>query len=403
MDSFPAGESRESVSWPPFPSFSVSGCAPIHGDSSQTRQGGGDGRAANFAMAIPDPLPSRNAVESVDAQPVGVRSPELVGAAAERGNWGEGVTVAVLDGRVGTHVTFQEGQVRLAPGWETGAAASELSALGHGTGVASLIAGFRPAPGPCRAPLCCSFPVIDAQGFGDTFTTASAIVQAVDSGARVINVSLGTFSDSSVLGNITMSRNVAVVAAAGSEECPPPPIRRATRSDRRRLGGRPFPAPSVFQHGQRHRHRRAGLRRAGRLAGQALASVSGTSASTPLVSGAVAAVLSENPGITAIDAAALLTAYANKGGLPGADEAYGAGVLNIRRVCTRNERGITDAAVASHVLQPAAGPGPPSSMLPSETGGTETLRGLQLESRAGNGYRGTFYVSHPDPRRGRES
>ena len=53
---------------------------------------------------------------------------------------------------------------------------------------------------------------------------------------------------------------------------------------------------------------------------------SGTSASAPIVSGSIAAMMSQNDGMTATQAWQILQTYSNDGGAPGADPDYGQGV-----------------------------------------------------------------------------
>ena len=101
---------------------------------------------------------------------------------------------------------------------------------------------------------------------------------------------------------------------------------------------------------------------------------SGTSASAPFVSGAIAATMSENPNLTATQAADLVLSLANDAGLPGSDPDFGFGILDVGRVMDNGTSGIFDAAVTGQVLVPATN----SSSLPQvlvtvQNQGTETL------------------------------
>src|SRR6476660_7772047 len=63
---------------------------------------------------------------------------------------------------------------------------------GHGTAVASLIAGNDPsAPGVAPAAELISIRVGDESGKADAFALAAGILAAVDSGAQIINISMG--------------------------------------------------------------------------------------------------------------------------------------------------------------------------------------------------------------------
>jgi hypothetical protein len=74
---------------------------------------------------------------------------------------------------------------------------------------------------------------------------------------------------------------------------------------------------------------------------------SGTSASAPVVSGAIAAVMSQRPGLSAREAWGILQARSDDAGAPGADADYGAGVLNLGWALDANPARV-DLAVASH-------------------------------------------------------
>lgn len=89
-------------------------------------------------------------------------------------------------------------------------------AFGHGTFVSSV--ALLVAPGARIMPM----RVLDSDGVGDAFVLAAAITDAVDAGADVINLSLGTADDdrSVVLAEAlkyAADHGVAVVAAAGNE------------------------------------------------------------------------------------------------------------------------------------------------------------------------------------------
>jgi subtilisin family serine protease len=83
--------------------------------------------------------------------------------------------------------------------------------------------------------------------------------------------------------------------------------------------------------------------------------VDGTSASAPIVAGAIAAVMSQNPGLTAQQASDLLARTANDAGSPGADAAFGHGIVNLATALNSNNLSYVDTAVSSHYFDPSAG------------------------------------------------
>ena len=143
---------------------------------------------------------------------------------------GAGVTVAVIDSGVDANPQFGN---RVAAGQTFAKAPSGPAGgdcVGHGTMVAGIIAA-APASGtqfagvaPQARILSIKITNSDKQGISSA-TIASAIRQAVQDGARVINVSIATQgSDPSLQAAVdyALSRNVVVVAAAGNDEQPDP-------------------------------------------------------------------------------------------------------------------------------------------------------------------------------------
>ena len=90
---------------------------------------------------------------------------------------------------------------------------------GHGTHVAGIV--DRVAPAAKIMPL----RVLNSKGYGDTFTIAKAVSYAQRNGARVINLSLGSSSHSKLLyetiGN-AINSGVVVAAAAGNSDTSTP-------------------------------------------------------------------------------------------------------------------------------------------------------------------------------------
>ena len=159
---------------------------------------------ANYAVRIPNyPIPDPDAplAGASGGAPFRNNALRFLGVdPGENANWGEGVTVAVIDSGVAEHPTFREGQVRHVgeikevPEAEPGA---NPIPDGHGTAVASIIAGSDSrTPGVAPAAGILSFQLLDDEGSGDSFTLAQMMTDAVDLGADLINLSLGSYGDS---------------------------------------------------------------------------------------------------------------------------------------------------------------------------------------------------------------
>lgn len=143
---------------------------------------------------------------------------EMLGVGVvDRARWGQGVKVAVLDTGVTDHPSLQNVKVTHVDLVKDGQAYN-----GHGTAMASLIAGQNGQEGGVApASEILDIRVADAEGQGNVGFVAQGILQAVDAGARVINISLGTPTDTSLLRSAVeyaQSRGVIVVAAAGNEQ-----------------------------------------------------------------------------------------------------------------------------------------------------------------------------------------
>ncbi|MEZ4836228.1 MAG: S8 family serine peptidase [Caldilineaceae bacterium] len=131
---------------------------------------------------------------------------------------GNGVTVAVLD----TGVSLDHPQLlnQLAPGIDLvdddddANEVNDGAAWGHGTHVAGVITHI--APNSTILPV----RVLDGDGRGEIFVLAYAIEWAVQHGADVVNLSLGSPYDSAVLRDAidsAVAQGVVIVAAAGNE------------------------------------------------------------------------------------------------------------------------------------------------------------------------------------------
>ncbi|MCL4860784.1 MAG: S8 family serine peptidase [Caldilineaceae bacterium] len=130
---------------------------------------------------------------------------------------GEGIIVAILD--TGIDLNHPSLAGRWIDGWDMVADDPEPqdegpgNGWGHGTHIAGIILPIAPQSKllPVR--------VLNSDGRGNVYTLAYAIEWAVERGAHVLNLSLGTNGNSSVLREVVeqaRSQGVIVVAAAGN-------------------------------------------------------------------------------------------------------------------------------------------------------------------------------------------
>lgn len=308
-------------------------------------------QSPNYRVVTPPSPPVAELVADGNVAFGGQVGPWL-GLPGERRQWGEGVKVAVLDTGIGPHPSLSHVSVERLD--LVGDGSGNKAWDPHGTAVASLVAGLGSVAGMAPGVRLLDIRVMAGDGVGDSFTLARGIQEAVDRGALVINTSLGSFGDSFLVRQAVAyaaQKGVAIVASVGNEGVDRTlhpaayegvtgvgavDARERTPEFSNRGPSVDLVAPGI------------GILAAGN--DRSVGYFSGTSASAPLVSGAIAALLSREPNLTPLEAAALLKRYADDTGLPGEDASSGAGILDPMRVLLRNEPGIRDVAVSVPAL-----------------------------------------------------
>ena len=174
---------------------------------------------ANWTARIPGlpQQPSKDTANAGGAQPFQSQGLDLIGAPANRNGWGAGVKVAVLDSGVVAHPSLQGTSITHIDLVNDG---QEFH--GHGTAMTSLITGSdAKVSGVAPAAEILDIRVADPQGGSNTSLLSSGIMRAVDAGAKVINISLGSTQGSPVLDQAVayaISRGAVIIAAAGNEQ-----------------------------------------------------------------------------------------------------------------------------------------------------------------------------------------
>ena len=285
---------------------------------------------------------------------------DWLGITGDNSTWGSGVRIAVLDTGVVSSSAFGSkiSWINLV------VLPADLSKQnGHGTAVASMIIGQNSlAPGVAPGAEIISIRIADDFGQSDSFLLAKGIVAAVDAGARLINISMGSLGDSALVRNAIEYARAAgslIVAAAGNNG-----IDRVS-----------YPAANdgviavgavdaLGNHldfsntGSEIVVSAPGYGVNAAWTGDQAARVSGTSFSAPIVLGVIAAVKSwpGNEKLSMQQAADVAFSYLNDGGEAGVDAALGAGMVDLGRVLNGKTPGIYDAALASQrILAPSAG------------------------------------------------
>jgi subtilisin family serine protease len=340
----------------------------------------------NFPVYAPAPA---FPVEDGSPRRFGDEALKWMGVPEDNTDWGKRQIVAILDTGVWTdHEAFTNAKIK-----QIDLLSPEQSVPGdydgHGTAVASLIVANSPTlKGIAPSTELLSLRVLDGEGKGDTFTVANGIVEAVKHGAKVISLSLGSHEDNYALRkavNYALANGAILVASAGNDSAARisfpaayPEVLGVTSID----AGSRLAEFSNIGDGVELAAPGVGLSSAW-IDGKEV-SFSGTSASAPLVAGAIAGILSNEPQLTPKDALALLVENANDGYAIGKDPRVGNGVINLERVLARNQPGIYDIAVGGYYFSPLVSPNSSKSFdIIIQNRGTEWLSGSTLALTVG--------------------
>lgn len=258
----------------------------------------------------------------------------------------------------------------------------------HGTACAGIIAGEGLTENSVRglAPAAYILPVkvMNENGKGESFAVVEGIVYAVDRGAKVINLSIGTKANSKILReaiDYARKHGAIVVASAGNdgwEEVLFP----ANYEDvicvgavDANLNHAPF---SNFGNSVDIAAPGVGVYTTAPEGGYM--SFSGTSSSAPFVSGALAALISENPHDSFEEIYQKLLDSADNLGEAGRDSRFGEGILNVERALRKKTDSVHDLALTSLFFDTFdLSPGLPVTVIfVVENQGDDTVRGSKL-------------------------
>ena len=263
--------------------------------------------------------------------------------AYEKGAVGEGIRVAVIDSGANMHPDL-EGCLGEGRNYIRNDATTE-DGIGHGTAVCGLIAGggengmVGPAPKATIIPLKC---------FDGNTTKVSAVCQAIwdavdEFHCDVINMSLGILDDSVTLReaiNHAVENGVIVVSAVGNNGSG---VKYYPAAYEEVIGVGNVDSTGAVYKNSNHNDSvfitapGTGVVSLGRLEGYT--TFTGCSFSTPLVTGAVADILSIKPDLSPKDVSELLSSTATDKGNTGWDEYYGWGILNLQGCVLALEQG----------------------------------------------------------------
>ena len=352
-------------------------------DARLLRQLAGPGAHMDFNSFVltPEPVPPLD--EGVGGRrPFGGSFADWMGVPADNARWGEGVRIAILDTGIGNHPDVAS---RVVMSMDLVSSRDAEPGVGtHGTAVASLITGHGDVRGVAPSAELIDIRVLDANGVGDVFTLAQGIVAAANLvPPPIINISLGAYGDAPVLQQAVqyaMGKGTVVLASVGND------------------GGDQVLAPATYgnvigvgsfdadNHHAPFSNRGQGVTIGAPGVGLAAGTpdggtfyFSGTSGSTPLISGGLAGYMFENPGMTPYQAVLDMLQFADDTGPPGFDPYMGAGAANFERALLRDVPGIHDVAVTSQYLGPVGSDGLRPLYVTVQNSGTETTGRVGLD------------------------
>ena len=247
-------------------------------------------------------------------------------AAYEQGHTGRGAKIAIIDSGI-------DGESHEFAGRIDPASTGLTDDSGHGSSVARIAAGARNGAGTQGVAYDATILSIDTltcfqfDCFHRLSDIAGAIDYSVANGADVINLSMvgpNSSADVAVAVERATQAGVVVVIAAGNSGAADP-----DGFALQNIPGQPGAAFIIAgaYSGTTLNSSRAGMGAAWFLAAQA----GTTSASTPVISGAVALLAAAFPNLTGAQIVEILLASADDRGAPGVDQIWGHGTLNIER------------------------------------------------------------------------
>ncbi len=343
------------------------------------------GAKGEFSYRISQPTPPVQIGPSTVGSLQGFNKTALEIAGGSLPGGGAGIVIAVLDSGLSEHPYFDSVDSVTEMDLIGGAVSAEASL--HGSAVASIVVG-RDGVAPDASLL--SIRVLDETGAGRVFDVAQGIIEAVDYGAQVINLSLGVYSDSGVLRNAVeyaQSKGVILVAAGGNDG----------------YGQIAYPAAydevvsvtAIDGAGNQAQFPNQSIDLDIAAPGVSILAVdeeigkapfSGTSAAAPFVSGTIATMLSEHPERSSAEIVEWMDDLLNEAGAPGSDPLYGQGVLDWDRLREREESDAADVALASIYLSSDAVPGTTMPIeLVVQNRGNRWISSSKLEVKLGSG------------------
>jgi len=304
-----------------------------------------------------------------------------LGITGDNSAYGTGVKVGILD--TGSTLAGAKNVYLVDP------PANAADWNGHGTAVADLIRQIAPASELL------SWRVANDAGTSNSFLLAQGILAAADSGVDIINISMGSYGNSTLLRQAVeyaQKAGIIIYASTGNEgydEVAYPAAYTGVVG----VGAVDAAGNHLnFSNTGTVAMSAPGLDLVTAWTGDQSIYFTGTSASSPIGAGVLAATMSSgSTRISASKAYETVVDNLNESGAPGDDEYYGEGTVDLGRIFRSGQGGITDAAIASNYISTGAN-GQPVLQVVVENRGTATLVNSPVEVTI-NGSTTSYYIT----------
>lgn len=269
------------------------------------------------------------------------------------------ITVAVIDGGIDTrHIEFKN---RLVHPYNAVTRSTALPSDNHGTHVAGVIGAAMNGSGVTGvAPGVKLMPINVFQGeYADSYTIAEAMIYAVDKGADILNLSLGSYSYINVIeyaANYAVNKGAIVIAAAGNEDtslpfypAALPNVISVSATDA---------ADNITRFSNFGRYINLSAPGKGILsttAGNSYSYMDGTSMAAPIVSGTAALILSKNPFLSPQQVTQILYRSSVDLGVKSWDPFYGNGRIDAYRALTVTPEPLGAVSLSAKEFKAAGG------------------------------------------------
>lgn len=320
-----------------------------------------------FIFPVNLPTPKTEGVQD-GAVGMGTSLLSWLGISGDNSTYGSGVKVAILD--TGSTLPGAKNNFLVDP------PADATTWNGHGTAVADLIKQIAPASDLQ------SWRIANDEGQSNSFLLAQGIIAAMEAGVDLINISMASYGNSALLHDAVkkaQDAGIKIFASGGNEGYDQVAYPAAYEGV---VGVGAVDANGTylnFSNTGNVTMTAPGLDLVTAWTGGKSVYFTGTSASSPISAGVMAATIANNgKHLSTSQAYEKLVDNLNEAGAPGTDEQYGEGMVDFGRIFRSGTGGISDAAITSNYVSSTNG-GQTQLQVTVENRGTAVIYNAPLQ------------------------